>query len=212
MDRAEFERQALEHFEAVYRMAYHLTGSAERAEDLAQEVYVRALRPRSVETFNPHGGGLKSFLLVICHNAYYSSLKRNARESGKLAPGDEAVDGHAGPSDPGIVFDRSTMDWEHVDDRLKRAIDRLSPEFREVLLLWSVEQLKYREIAEILDVRIGTVMSRLFRARQFLAEALRKDASARDQWRLSETSDIEPEPPPTVTLRAENPRSIPASS
>ncbi len=191
MDRAEFERQALEHFEAVYRMAYHLAGNAEKAEDLVQEVFVRALRPKSVEAFNPHGGGMKSFLLVICHNAYYSQIKKVSRESGKLGLGEEAVDAHAGPGEDGFVYDRSTMNWEHVDDRLKQAVDELGPEFREVLLLWSVEQLKYREIAEILGVRIGTVMSRLYRARQFLAEALRKDATARDQWRLPETPIIQ---------------------
>lgn len=197
MDRAEFEHQALEHFEAVYRMAYHLTGNAERAEDLAQEVFVRALRPRSVESFNPHGGGMKSFLLVICHNAYYTYLKKNAKESGKLGLGEEAVDLHAGPTEPAAVYDRASMDWEHVDDRIKQAVEKLGPEFREVLLLWSVEQFKYREIAEILGVRIGTVMSRLFRARQFLAEALRRDASARDQWRLPEIPvSEEPKPAP----------------
>ncbi|HLO41595.1 MAG TPA: sigma factor-like helix-turn-helix DNA-binding protein, partial [Phycisphaerales bacterium] len=120
--------------------------------------------------------------------------------------------GHAGSAEPGVVFDRSTMDWEHVDDRLKRAIDRLSPEFREVLLLWSVEQLKYREIAEILNVRIGTVMSRLFRARQFLADALRKDASARDQWRLAESGELDSEPAPAITLRQDGARHMPATS
>ncbi len=186
MDRAEFEHQALEHFDAVYRMAYHLTGSSEKAEDLAQEVFVRALRPQSVESFNPHGGGLKSFLLVICHNAYYSQVKKLARESGRLGPGEEAVDGRAGPGEEKTVFDRNSMDWEQVDDRLKKAVEQLGPEFREALLLWSVEGLKYREIAEILGVRIGTVMSRLYRARQFLADLLAKDAQARDQWRLGQ--------------------------
>lgn len=199
MDRAEFERQALDHFEAVYRMAYHLTGNAERAEDLAQEVFVRALRPKSVESFNPHGGGLKSYLLVICHNAYYTQIKKNSKESGKLGIGEEAVDSQAGPSDDKAVYDRHSMDWEHVDDRIKQAVDRLGPEFREVLLLWSVEQFKYREIAEILGVRIGTVMSRLFRARQFLAEALRRDASARDQWRLAAITPAQPPASPAPT-------------
>ena len=64
------------------------------------------------------------------------------------------------------------MDWEHVDDRLKAAIDRLKPEYRSVLLLWGVEGLKYREIADIQDVPIGTVMSRLHRARTILSEEL----------------------------------------
>lgn len=194
MDRAEFEHQALDHFEAVYRMAYHLTGNQERAEDLVQEVYVRALRPQSVEAFNPHGGGLKSYLLVICHNAHYSSIKKHARESARLGPGEEAVDARAGPADDRVWVGRAPLDWDQVDERLKHAIDQLGPEFREVLLLWSVDQFKYREIAEILGVRIGTVMNRLYRARQFLTEALRKHATADDPWKIPEVVPAEQAP------------------
>ena len=64
------------------------------------------------------------------------------------------------------------MQWEHVDERLKEAIERLRPEYRTVLLLWGVEGLKYREIAEIEDIPIGTVMSRLHRARSILSNQL----------------------------------------
>ncbi|MCG3122129.1 MAG: ECF RNA polymerase sigma factor SigR [Phycisphaerales bacterium] len=194
MDRAEFEHQALEHFEAIYRMAYHLTGNHERAEDLVQEVYVRALRPQSVEAFNPHGGGMKSYLLVICHNAHYSALKKASRESGKLVSAEDAVDHRAGPADDRLWIGRYGMDWEQVDERLKNAIERLSPEFREVLLLWSVEQFKYREIADVLGVRIGTVMSRLYRARQMLTDALRDGSTGDDPWKIPDDSSPQQSP------------------
>ncbi|HRJ49761.1 MAG: RNA polymerase sigma factor [Phycisphaeraceae bacterium] len=181
MDRREYEHQAIEHFDAVYRMAYHLTGSHQKAEDLTQDVYVRALRPGCVESFSPHGGGMKSFLLVICHNAHYSNLKKSARDGATVIadfdpPDHRAQAGHEGQG-------RAAMDWEHVDERLKRAIEDLPEDFRVALLLWAVDRLKYREIAQILGVRIGTVMSRLFRARQALADALGRSTSAEDCWK-----------------------------
>ena len=66
----------------------------------------------------------------------------------------------------------ATLDWEQVDDRLKKAIDQLPEHYRQVLLLWAVEGLKYREVADVLDVPLGTVMSRLYRARAILSEQL----------------------------------------
>ena len=70
------------------------------------------------------------------------------------------------------AWDLESLDWEHVDERLKVAIESLRPEYRSVLLLWGVEGMKYREIADIQDIPIGTVMSRLHRARAMLAEQL----------------------------------------
>ena len=64
------------------------------------------------------------------------------------------------------------MNWEEVDDQLKHAIEELPEHYRHVLLLWAVEGLKYREIAEIMDVVLGTVMSRLYRARAQLSQKL----------------------------------------
>jgi len=64
------------------------------------------------------------------------------------------------------------LDWEMVDDRLKHAIDGLPDHYREVLLLWAVEGLKYREVADVLGVALGTVMSRLYRARGILSKEL----------------------------------------
>jgi len=73
---------------------------------------------------------------------------------------------------PSPCWDLSTLDWEQVDDRLKKALDDLPDHYRTVLLLWAVEGLKYREVAEVLDVPLGTVMSRLYRARSILSEQL----------------------------------------
>jgi len=172
MERERFERLALEQLEAVYRMAFHLTKDPDLAEDLVQDVYVRAIRPHSMAGFESKGGGMRAWLFAITHNVFYSDLKRSARRP--KAVGD--VHGRASngrmPDDPPPVWDRSSLDWEHVDERLKAVIDSLRPEYREVLLLWGVDGLKYREMAAILDVPIGTVMSRLHRARKLAAEGL----------------------------------------
>ena len=78
-----------------------------------------------------------------------------------------------------------------MDDRLKKAIEELKDDYREVLLMWGVDGLKYREIAEILEVPIGTVMSRLHRARKLLADRLLEDPGAADEMGLRMFEDRE---------------------
>lgn len=170
MDRAEFEKLALEHMDAVYRMALQLARRPDEAADLVQETYLRALR--SSAGFQEKGGGIRSWLFTILHNTFYTRIKRESR-----AP--SAVEAFYDPDPRSIAADEAppawdlrSLDWEHVDERLKKAIDDLSPEHREVLLLWGVEGMKYRQIADITGVPIGTVMSRLHRARKILAESL----------------------------------------
>ena len=77
-----------------------------------------------------------------------------------------------GPDEPPPAWDLESLAWEHVDQRLKASIAQLRPEYRSVLLLWGVDGMKYREIAEIQEIPIGTVMSRLHRARSILAKQL----------------------------------------
>jgi RNA polymerase sigma-70 factor (ECF subfamily) len=183
MDRIEFERLALEHLDAVYRMAFHLTRNQESAEDLTQEVYVRALRPKAVDGFQDRtaadgSGGMRSWLFTICHNVFYSQVKREAKAPVAMGELHGASATEQLPDDPPPAWDMASLDWEQVDERLKAAIENLRPEFREVLLLWGVEGLKYREIGEILGVPIGTVMSRLHRARQAVTRALGSDPEA----------------------------------
>jgi len=179
MDRQEFERLALEHLDAVYRMALHLTRNPEDAQDVVQDVYARALRPRAVASFEVRQGdgadGMRSWLFTITHNVFYSRVKRDKRRPQPVAEFFSQADDAPPPDEPPPAWDAATFDWEHVDGRLKHAIEDLRPEFREVLLMWGVEGLKYREIAQIIEVPIGTVMSRLHRARKTLADALMSD-------------------------------------
>ena len=187
MERAQFEQLALEHLDAVYRMACHLTRNPETAEDLVQEVFVRALKPSAVERFedrsqgDPSGtGGIRSWLFTICHNVFYSQAKRQSRAPSAVGEFFDQQSTEAMPDEPPPAWDRASFDWEQVDERLKASIDGLRDDYREVLLLWGVEGLRYREIAEILDVPIGTVMSRLHRARKILASELSEDGTAED--------------------------------
>ncbi|MFK7961873.1 MAG: sigma-70 family RNA polymerase sigma factor [Phycisphaerales bacterium] len=170
MERAEFEARSTEHLDALYRMAMQLARHPDEAADLVQETYLRALRVS--ERYEERGGGIRPWLFKILHNVFYSRIERAKR--GPTAVEDfpsAAADGPA-PDEAGPAWDMTSFDWEHVDDRLKAAVADLRPEYRAVLLLWGVEGLKYREIAEIQGVPIGTVMSRLHRARNLLAEEL----------------------------------------
>lgn len=179
MDRQEFESLALEQLDAVYRLAVHLTRDEGEARDLVQEVYVRALRPRAVEGFRLESGGMRPWLFTIAHNAFFSRGRGKARAP--VALGDsEAESAERPPDEPPPAWDLASLDWEQVDERLKAAIDGLSAEHREVLLLWGVEGLKYKQIAEIVGVPIGTVMSRLHRARKLAADRLAESGGAAD--------------------------------
>lgn len=192
MDRQAFEAMALEHLDAVYRLAYHLTRSPERADELVQNVYLRALKSETWKDFEERGGGMRAWLFTIAHNAFYSDLKKEGRRPTPVGEFYEESNGELTPGDAAPAWDRASFDWDQVDDVLKKAIEELKPEFREILLLWGVEGLKYREIAEILEVPIGTVMSRLHRARKLVAEALASDPEATERLginRLARSED-----------------------
>jgi RNA polymerase sigma-70 factor (ECF subfamily) len=132
--------------------------------------YVKALG--ACGGFHERGGGIRPWLFKILHNVFYTRRRRDQRSpitgDGAGEPSRDA----GGPDQPPPAWDLASLDWDHVDARLKDAIDRLRPEYRSVLLLWGVEGLKYREISEIQEIPLGTVMSRLHRARSILAAEL----------------------------------------
>ncbi len=164
-----FEELALPHLEAVYRVARRLARDDHLAEDLVQETYLKAYK--SFSSFEMREFGIKPWLFRILHNAFLNRLARDSRNP-KATENSQldalAKGGEFAPA--GLSF--AELDYEHLDEEVKRAIDVLSPEFRAVVLLWATMELSYQEIAEILDVPIGTVMSRLHRARQQLARTL----------------------------------------
>ncbi len=170
MTRVEFENLALQYYDDVNRMAMHLVRHPDEALDLVQETYLKALKV--ADGFEERGGGMRSWLFKILHNAFYTRFSKAKREPIAIEEFQGAAATSAGPGEPAPAWNLAALDWEQVDERLKDAIDRLRPEYRTVLLLWGVEEMKYGEIAEAEDVPIGTVMSRLHRARRILAGEL----------------------------------------
>ena len=162
----DFEYLALEQLDAVHRMALHLTRRMDLAEDLVQETYLRAFK--AANSFEDRGAGIRPWLWRILRNVFYNMINKQRRE---LNVQDE-LRHQPVANEPTGGRDFRTLDWEQVDERLKQAINALDVQFREVLLLWAVEGLKYREIADVLDIPIGTVMSRLYRVRATLRNQL----------------------------------------
>ena len=169
MQVSEFRQLAMDELDAVNRMALHLARDPDLARDLVQETYLRAFRAEA--TFELREGGIRPWLFKILHNAFYTAIGKQRR-----APTLADDLGHQAAASeldsPAPCWDLSTLDWEYVDERLKRSIDELDPRYRSVLLLWAVEGLKYREVADVLEIPLGTVMSRLYRARAILSEQL----------------------------------------
>lgn len=171
--RKEFERVAMPHLDAAYNLARWLCGNAHDAEDVTQEAFMRALR--FFDGFQ--GGDARTWLLKIVRNTCYSRWRRTKLRAEPLAfdeelhsPLDES--GEAGPameSDPEAALLRG----EQIR-LLDRAMESLPHDFREALVLRELEDLSYKEIAESLEIPIGTVMSRLARARRLLLVAYKQ--------------------------------------
>ncbi len=170
MIRHEFENLALPHLDAVYRMAMQMVRHPDEASDLVQETYLKALKV--ADRFEERGGGVRPWLFKILRNVFYSRISKAKREWVVAEELEGLTTKSPGPGEPAPAWNLATFDWEQVDERLKAAIEQLRPEYRTVLLLWAVEGMKYREIAEIEGIPIGTVMSRLHRARRILAKEL----------------------------------------
>ncbi|MEM8758325.1 MAG: RNA polymerase sigma factor [Planctomycetota bacterium] len=185
LTRDEFQAQALEHLDAVYRIAYHLTRNEHMAQDLVQDVYLRAIRSAAKNGFESKGGGMRPWLFAIAHNTFYTTIKRENRAPTAVGEFHGDAGNEPMPDEPPPAWDGASFDWEHVDGRLVKAIEGIKEEYRQVLIMWGVQGLKYREIAEVLGVPIGTVMSRLHRARKLVSDKLMEDPDAAGELGLN---------------------------
>jgi RNA polymerase sigma-70 factor, ECF subfamily len=162
-----FDDEALPHLDALYRVALRLTMDPTQAEDLVQDTMLKAYR--SWRQYRP-GTNAKGWLLTILRNTFINDYRRRKLEP--VAMDLEAVEPHSllremADSDP-----EGTFFSQIVDEQVLQAIDALPTDFREVLVLSDMEGMSYAEIAEALQLPLGTVKSRLFRARRQLQAAL----------------------------------------
>jgi RNA polymerase sigma-70 factor, ECF subfamily len=165
-----FRELAMTEMDSVYRMAMHLARNPEDASDLVQETYLKAFKAEA--RFELREAGVRPWLFKILHNNFYTRVGKKKREPALADDLSYQADKGGDPNEAGPAWDLAHLDWEQVDDRMKSAIHSLPVHYREVLLLWAVEGLKYREVAEVLEVPLGTVMSRLYRARGILTRSL----------------------------------------
>ncbi|HEY5664491.1 MAG TPA: sigma-70 family RNA polymerase sigma factor [Ilumatobacter sp.] len=193
-DQQDFARQAMEFAPQLYSAALRMTRNPADAEDLVQEAYLRGFR--SFHTFQ-EGTNLRAWLFRILTNAYINTYRAKQRRPQESELGDledlylyrrlgsmETAAGSMSAEDQ--FFDLFT------DDEVKQALEALPDNFRLPVLLADVEGFAYKEIAEMLDIPIGTVMSRLHRGRKAMQRALYEFAQARGLTRhLDEHLDDE---------------------
>lgn len=162
-----FEAEVIPQLDSLYRLALRLTTDPSRAEDLVQDTVLKAFR--SWQSFQP-GTNIRSWLFTILRNTFINDYRRRQREP---IPMDlEAIEPHASFRAVDDEDPEGTFFSQIVDAKVLEAIDRLPEDFREVLVLSDIENLPYAEIAGVLGIPVGTVKSRLFRARRQLQEVL----------------------------------------
>src|ERR1051326_6553887 len=173
-DRVHFEEDALALADQVYRVARHLVGSREEAEDLVQETYARAFR--SWRSFTP-GTNLRAWLLRILTNLNIDRGRRVQRQPDQqpLEEGDYFLYTRLEETSDG-VFDEERVVQRLSQNDVVSALSEVPHDFRDVIVLVDIGDFTYADTAQILDIPVGTVMSRLHRGRRILKKAMAESA------------------------------------
>jgi RNA polymerase sigma-70 factor (ECF subfamily) len=178
LSREEFEAEALQHLDALYASALRFTRDPRDAEDLVQDTFLRACR--FLDRFEP-GTNLKAWLFRILTNTFINRYRRSTRERSLVdGPEREMVTDQFHSPDVAAKAEnpeRAMLD-RMVSADVLAAIDAVPIDFRMVVILADIHDFSYKEIADILDVPVGTVMSRLFRGRRHLQKSLAGYAAA----------------------------------
>ncbi|MDQ3120959.1 MAG: sigma-70 family RNA polymerase sigma factor [Actinomycetota bacterium] len=174
-DRARFEEEALGLADQVYRVARRLVGSREEAEDLVQETYARAFR--SWRSFTP-GTNMRAWLLRILTNLNVDRGRRIQRtpQTQPLEETDYYLANKLASTGGEEALEQEQVVERLSQDSVVNALSEISPQFREVVVLVDIGDFTYADAAQILDVPIGTVMSRLHRGRRALKQKLAEEA------------------------------------
>jgi len=171
-----FESDVLRHLDALYAVALRLTKNALEAEDLVQDSLLKAIRARDQYQA---GTNLKAWLLKILTNTFCNRFRRGGLERGVLdgPEADPLVDGWVSAASMRSLRDAETQALRPlVEAEIATALDELPEEFRLAVLLSDVEELSYKEIADVMNCPVGTVMSRLHRGRKMLQKRLYEHA------------------------------------
>ncbi len=188
-----WEEIVTQHSPRVYRLAYRLTGNPYDAEDLTHDVFIRVFR--SLHSYTP--GTFEGWLHRITTNVFLDKMRRKQRIRFDALPDDAAArmaSRDAGPE--------QTYSDTHFDDDVQRALDALPPDFRAAVVLCDIEGLSYEEIAATLDIKLGTVRSRIHRGRPCCARPWRtarpaaREAAAAASTGVSRPVGADPAPPP----------------
>ena len=164
----EFSRQALPHLDAAHNLAFWIVRNRTDAEDVVHDAFLRAFRAFGSFT----EGNIRNWLLTIVRNTAYTAMTRRNRGRNVVSI-EEAMLERAEPDMSWAADERSAEDGLILQEdgrRVRDALARLAPAFREIIVLREIEELAYDDIARVLGVPIGTVMSRLARARNQLRE------------------------------------------
>ncbi len=157
MDRARFESEALPHFKALYGTAHRMTRNPHDAEDLVQETLLRAYR--AFDTYT-EGTNVRAWLFTILHRVRTDGFRRAGRKPREVEMNDDG---------PPV---RGAQEAVAAELDVSRALDALPEVFRTAVTLRDIQDFSYDEIAKILSVPVGTVMSRIHRGRTLLRQAL----------------------------------------
>jgi RNA polymerase sigma-70 factor, ECF subfamily len=167
-----FEQTVLPHLDAAYNLARWLAGNDHDAQDVAQEASLRAFR--FFGSFR--GENARAWLLTIVRNTFYTWLRKNRPPENTVEINDETLDIED------VSANAESANPQFADaDAVHRAIAGLPVEFREIVILREMEGFSYKEIADLAEVPIGTVMSRLARARKLLQRRLATEFNPGDQ-------------------------------
>lgn len=175
--RQEFEVEAMPHMQALYNFAVRLCRDPDDAADLVQETYLKAFR--FFDKFE-RGTNCKAWLFRILKNSYINRYRKTSKEPDVVGY-DVVEDFYETIRDPNVAASAPEEEVfaSAMDDEVARAIEELPEEFRTVVILCDIEEFTYEEIAEFVDCPIGTVRSRLHRARKMLASRLYEYARQR---------------------------------
>ncbi|UII28819.1 sigma-70 family RNA polymerase sigma factor [Fulvivirga maritima] len=169
-----FEQEFLPHIDSMYNFAYRLTFDEDDAKDLVQDTYLKAYR--FIQSFEK-GTNAKAWLFRILKNSFINDFRKKSKQPAKVDYQEVETFYNSEDVDKSITTDlRIETVQDMIGDEISNALNSLDVDFRTVIILCDLEGFKYDEMAKILDIPIGTVRSRLHRARNLLKERLKEYA------------------------------------